>query len=233
MSYKIVSGCPMDIEEDIPSEEIEFPQEVVKSFMTFKHMLDDIESSATGEMMLTAPTITAHVLRLIHAFCSAEFYGAYCQYLNTIMPKDIQGKDTIESLIDKTDPGKYKKIVEQGKAHILTLVKFEQDPNDPDIYEILLAAEYLNCKLIIDVTTSLIANLISGKSPEQISALFNIPFDDLTEDDIKEAVAKVRQDHGDKIFLPEDTPITIPSSVSSVPSVPTTPSIPSVTTTPN
>lgn len=213
MSYTIVSGCPDDVKDVVPSENIEFPQHVVKSFMTFKHMLDDIESDDTTAegMTLPASTITAHVLRLIHAFASTEFYEGYCQYLKSVTPKDNREKGTIDSLIDTTDPEKYKKIMEEGKAHMLTLVKFEQDPNDPDIYEILLAAEYLNCKLIIDVTTSLIANLIRGKSPEQISALFNIPFDDLTEDDIKEAVTKVRQDHGNKIFLPEDMPITIPT----------------------
>ncbi|XP_034948772.1 S-phase kinase-associated protein 1-like [Chelonus insularis] len=57
--------------------------------------------------------------------------------------------------------------------------------NANTLIELLKAANYLNIKTLLDATSSQLANIISGKTPEAIRAEFGIA-DDLTREQKKE-----------------------------------------------
>ncbi len=56
-----------------------------------------------------------------------------------------------------------------------------------DLFELILASNYLEMQLLLDLACKSVANMVIGKSPDEIRALFNIK-NDFTEEE--EAVAK-------------------------------------------
>ncbi|KAL6184550.1 hypothetical protein ACLB2K_045951 [Fragaria x ananassa] len=52
-------------------------------------------------------------------------------------------------------------------------VKFDTDT----LYDVIMAANYLNIKSLLDLTCQRVANMIKGKTPEEIRQTFNIKND--------------------------------------------------------
>ena len=55
--------------------------------------------------------------------------------------------------------------------------KFIDIENLEDLFDIILAANYLDIKSLLDLSCAKVATLIKGKSPEEIRKTFNIPND--------------------------------------------------------
>jgi len=227
----VISGCPEDNEEEVPSEEIEFDKDVALSFVTFYNMNEDIESNSEDEqnvlehsdlrhssagitgqaentesvkLIFPAPVITADIVHFIGEFCDNKFYREYIEYFK--MVKNSPGKgETINEKIETVDKEKYERIKKEALNYLKTKLNYEENPNNPYIFEMLLASEYLDAKLLRDVSTAIIQNSTAGKNPEEIAKIYNIHFDDLTEQEKAEAVEAIRKEHKNKIFIPEDT----------------------------
>lgn len=58
-------------------------------------------------------------------------------------------------------------------------VKVEQGT----LFEMILAANYLDIKPMLDLTCKTVADMIKGKSPEEIRKMFNIPNDFTPEEE--------------------------------------------------
>ncbi|KAL9819813.1 putative S-phase kinase-associated protein [Arabidopsis thaliana] len=65
------------------------------------------------------------------------------------------------------------------------------DLEQSTIFELILAANYLNIKSLLDLTCQTVADMIKGKTPEEIRSTFNIENDFTPEEE--EAVRKENQ----------------------------------------
>ena len=57
------------------------------------------------------------------------------------------------------------------------------DVDQATLFDLILAANYLNCKELLDMTCKAVANMIKGKTPEEIRKLFNIKNDFTPEEE--------------------------------------------------
>ncbi|XP_021737055.1 SKP1-like protein 1A [Chenopodium quinoa] len=73
--------------------------------------------------------------------------------------------------------------IKQWDKHFL---KIDQET----LFELILAANYLNIKGLLDLTCQAIADIIKSKSPEEVRKIFNIVNDFTPEEE-----AKIRREH--------------------------------------
>lgn len=79
----------------------------------------------------------------------------------------------------KDESGKPLKSEEEIKAWDTEFTKVDQGT----LFELILAANYLNIKSLLDLTCITVANMIKGKSPEEIRKTFNIENDFTPEEE--------------------------------------------------
>lgn len=79
------------------------------------------------------------------------------------------------------------KLDDDVKAWDMEFVKVDQST----LFELILAANYLNIKSLLDLTCLTVANMIKGKTPEEIRKTFNIKNDFTPEEE--EEVRKENQ----------------------------------------
>ncbi|XP_074369538.1 SKP1-like protein 1A isoform X2 [Apium graveolens] len=83
------------------------------------------------------------------------------------------------------------KVIEFCMKHAESLDPEELDAWDDDffkmdnstLFDIIKAANYLDIKSLLDLTCKTVANMIKGKSPEEIRRIFNIKNDFTPEEE--------------------------------------------------
>ncbi|KAL4431767.1 hypothetical protein ABPG77_002983 [Micractinium sp. CCAP 211/92] len=79
----------------------------------------------------------------------------------------------------KDEHGKAAKSEDEIKAFDTEFTKVDQGV----LFELILAANYLNIKSLLDLTCLTVANMIKGKTPEEIRKTFNIENDFTPEEE--------------------------------------------------
>ena len=133
----------------------DFPVEVKVAKMsgTLKDLIDD----AGVENAVPLPNVTGKILSKV---------VDYCKY-HTEHPT-AQGED-------KKDEKRTDDIIPWD----LEFCKVDQ----PTLFELILAANYLDIKELLDLTCKTVANMIKGKTPEEIRKTFNIKNDFTPEEE--------------------------------------------------
>jgi len=92
----------------------------------------------------------------------------YCQHYKNDNPPEIEKPLKSTNMID---------VVPEFDAKYIDLENLEE------IFEIILAANYLDIKSLLDLSCAKIASLIKGKTPEEIRKTFNIQNDFTPEEE--------------------------------------------------
>jgi len=91
-------------------------------------------------------------------------------------------KHHVEHPVPKTDD----KVGDKAKSEdILPWDKDFCNVDQATLFELILAANYLDIKPLLDLTCKTVANMIKGKTPEEIRKTFNIKNDFTPEEEEK------------------------------------------------
>jgi len=135
------------------SDSQEYPVEVdiAKMSLTIKTMLEDLHvPAATEEEKIPLPNVRGDILGRVIEWC-------------------IQHKDDPATSEDETREKRTDDISQWDQDFL----KVDQAV----LFDLILAANYLDIKGLLDVTCKTVANMIKGKTPEEIRRTFNIKND--------------------------------------------------------
>ncbi|ERF70073.1 hypothetical protein EPUS_00260 [Endocarpon pusillum Z07020] len=132
-------------------------RDVIERSVLLKNMIDDLGEAATSEP-IPIQNINEAVLRKVIEWCT---YHKGDPPATNDDDNDVRKKTTD---IDEWDQ------------------KFMQVDQEM-LFEIILAANYLDIKALLDVGCKTVANMIKGKSPEEIRKTFNIQNDFTPEEE--------------------------------------------------
>uniref|UniRef100_V9KKR5 S-phase kinase-associated protein 1 n=1 Tax=Callorhinchus milii TaxID=7868 RepID=V9KKR5_CALMI len=146
-------------------EIFEVDVEIAKQSITIKTMLEDLGMDDEGDDdPVPLPNVNAAILKKVIQWCTHHRD-------DPPPPEDDENKEKRTDDIPVWDQEFLK--VDQGT-----------------LFELILAANYLDIKGLLDVTCKTVANMIKGKTPEEIRKTFNIK-NDFTE----EEEAQVRKEN--------------------------------------
>eukprot|EP00058_Branchiostoma_floridae_P016448 XP_002601936.1 hypothetical protein BRAFLDRAFT_124598 [Branchiostoma floridae] len=138
-------------------EIFEVDVEIAKQSVTIKTMLEDLGMDEEGdEEPIPLPNVNAAILKKVIQWCTHHKD-------DPPPPEDDENKEKRTDDIPVWDQEFLK--VDQGT-----------------LFELILAANYLDIKGLLDVTCKTVANMIKGKTPEEIRKTFNIK-NDFTEEE--------------------------------------------------
>jgi len=138
------------------AETFEVDVEIAKQSVTIKTMLEDLGVEEDDDEGVPLPNVNAAILKKVIQWCTQHKD-------DPPPPEDDENKEKRTDDIPVWDQEFLK--VDQGT-----------------LFELILAANYLDIKGLLDVTCKTVANMIKGKTPEEIRKTFNIK-NDFTEDE--------------------------------------------------
>jgi len=137
--------------------EIKIDREVAERSILIKNMVSDLGEEATSEP-IPIPNVNEAVLKKVIEWCEHH----------------RNDPPTVNE--DDSDSRKKATDIEEWDQ------KFMQVDQEM-LFEIILAANYLDIKALLDVGCKTVANMIKGKSPEEIRKTFNIQNDFTPEEE--------------------------------------------------
>ncbi|KAI3446269.1 hypothetical protein Pfo_002934 [Paulownia fortunei] len=136
-------------------ETFEVEEAVAVESQTIKHMIED----NCADTSIPLPNVTSKILAKVIEYCKRHV--------------DAAGKAS-------GDGTAADKVAEEDlKAFDAEFVKVDQGT----LFDLILAANYLNIKSLLDLTCQTVADMIKGKTPEEIRKTFNIKNDFTPEEE--------------------------------------------------
>nr|AAT12490.1 Skp1/Ask1-like protein [Zantedeschia hybrid cultivar] len=134
-------------------EVFEVEETVAMESQTIRNLIED-DCTADG---VPLPNVTGRILAKVIEFC----------------------KKHVEIAALKADEGVDRAADEELKVWDADFVKVDQTT----LFDLILAANYLNIKSLLDLTCQTVADMIKGKTPEEIRKTFNIKNDFTPEEE--------------------------------------------------
>ncbi|KAL2917510.1 suppressor of kinetochore protein mutant [Polyrhizophydium stewartii] len=142
------------------AQQFKVDKEIAERSMLLKNMLEDVGDSPDTAIPL--PNVTGRILRKVIEYCT--------HHKDDPTPPPSEDKDEFESGRRRADD------IEEWDAQF---IKVDTD----ELFEIILAANYMDIRPLLDLGCKTVANMIKGKSPEEIRTLFNIENDFTPEEE--------------------------------------------------
>ncbi len=168
----VTSNLPKKMIKLQPSDDAnktyEIEYEAACKSSTIKNMLDDLGSDGEN-IAIPLHNITSAILEKVITYCVYHHEN----------PSD--GSNKPENSPDDSN----KSAADKSSADIspwdLNFTAIDQ----AQLFELILAANYLDIKPLLDLTCKTVANMIKGKTPEEIRKQFNIKNDFTPEEEEK------------------------------------------------
>ncbi|KWU44148.1 Skp1-domain-containing protein, partial [Rhodotorula sp. JG-1b] len=161
-------------------EEFEVENDVAVRSVLIKNMLEDVGES---DQAIPLPNVSANVLKKVLEWC------------------EHHKKDPEPLAEDQDDSRRKTTEISDWDA------KFIQVDQEM-LFEIILAANYLDIKPLLDVGCKTVANMIKGKQPEEIRKLFNIVNDFTPEEEAQ--IKKENEWAEDRVRFPSHPSLHVP-----------------------
>ncbi|XP_062224403.1 SKP1-like protein 1 [Phragmites australis] len=137
-------------------EEFEVEEAVAMESQTIRHMIED-DCADNG---IPLPNVNSKILSKVIEYCNKHVHASASS-----KPQD--NNDTANASGDDL------------KNWDADFVKVDQ----ATLFDLILAANYLNIKGLLDLTCQTVADMIKGKTPEEIRKMFNIKNDFTPEEE--------------------------------------------------
>ena len=159
---------PPYLQISLEGDSFELPSKTAKFSELIKTMLDDEQEPDAGDapQEIPLPNVKAAVLAKVVAFLTHH--------------------STVEPMSEIEKPLKSSNMSEVVQAFYSSFVSVEQEL----LFELILAANYMDIKPLLDLTCATVASMIKGKTPEEIRKTFNIVNDFTPEEE-----AQVREEN--------------------------------------
>lgn len=129
-------------------------------------LVEDAEESSEDELNeIPLPNVKAHVLEKVISFCQH-----HSEEPMTEIEKPLKSQNMAD-------------VVQQWYADYVNVEQVL-------LFELILAANYMDIKPLLDLTCATVASMIKGKTPEEIRQTFNIANDFSPEEE-----AQVREEN--------------------------------------
>ncbi|KAL0314545.1 UNVERIFIED_CONTAM: SKP1-like protein 1A [Sesamum radiatum] len=138
-------------------EVFEVDEAVAVESQTIKHMIED----DCADNVIPLPNVTGKILSKVIEYCKRHVDAAAVA---------SKADDKLASTAATDD---------DLKAFDADFVKVDQ----ATLFDLILAANYLNIKTLLDLTCQTVADMIKGKTPEEIRKTFNIKNDFTPEEE--------------------------------------------------
>ncbi|KAH6780218.1 S phase associated protein 1 [Perilla frutescens var. hirtella] len=137
-------------------EVFEVEEAVAVESQTIKHMIED----DCADNVIPLPNVTGKILSKVIEYCKKHVDAAAAS-------ASAKAEDKVASADDEL------------KGFDADFVKVDQ----ATLFDLILAANYLNIKSLLDLTCQTVADMIKGKTPEEIRKTFNIKNDFTPEEE--------------------------------------------------
>ena len=160
-------------------EVFEVDVDIAKCSVTIKTMLEDLGMDDDEEEVVPLPNVNSAILRKVIQW--ATYHKD-----DPPPPEDDENKEKRTDDISSWDADFLKvnshiasrirvreisRVLEISTVNIPTI---HSQVDQGTLFELILAANYLDIKGLLDVTCKTVANMIKGKTPEEIRKTFNI-----------------------------------------------------------
>ncbi|KAF7045322.1 hypothetical protein CFC21_054439 [Triticum aestivum] len=136
-------------------EEFQVEEAVAMESQTIRHMIED-DCADNG---IPLPNVDSKILSKVIEYCK----------------KHVQADSSSSTSTAAAAPA------EDLKSFDAEFVKVDQ----ATLFDLILAANYLNIKGLLDLTCQTVADMIKGKTPEEIRKTFNIKNDFTPEEEVE------------------------------------------------
>lgn len=167
---KAAEGSKMIVLLSSDGVEFELSEEAARLSKTIGHMIEDDCASGT----IPLPNVAAKALSMVIEYCN--------KHVPRVAPAANNNSDPSSGAATSSSSNPAPAATEDDLTKWdEDFINIEQGP----LFNLILAANYLEIKGLLDITCQKVADMIKGKTPEQIRETFNI-VNDFTEEEEEE-----------------------------------------------
>lgn len=191
---KIVKFTPSDDPEKI----FEVPIEIARMSGTIRALIDDLCDIDTPVPDIAIPisNVRSFILEKVIEFCKYRFENPDANEIENANENGTEVPMLIDSNAKNDESSKALEVKKEDTLNDtsienekkIELSEWDQNFVNVDqqtLFEMILAANYLDVKSMLDITCKAVANMIIGKTPEEIRKTFNIKNDFTPEEEEK------------------------------------------------